>query len=88
MADKSYNVQALQGLPVDDMEVVEFNSLPREVAYTPKINDAMLDMVHKENFEFYMEEGMDEKEAKAKADMNKMNAMKDIKVLMAKKGML
>ena len=89
MADnKSYNHLALRGAPVDDMEFVERFNLDPAVAYTPKINDAMLDLVHKENMEHFMETGMSEKESQMKADANKMDAMKGIREMLAKKGML
>lgn len=85
---KSYNHLALRGAPVDDMEFVERFNLPVEVAYTNKINDVMLDMVHKDNMDHFLEQGMSEKESKMKADANKMDAMKGIREMLAKKGML
>ena len=89
MADKkSYNHLALKGAPVDDMEFVEKFNLDPSVAYSNKINEAMLDMVHKENFEHFMEGGMSEKDAQMKADANKMDAMKGLKEMLAKKGMM
>ena len=77
---KSYNYLALRGAGVDDMEFVEQFSLDPAVAYTPKINDAMLDITYQQN----IDAGVDEK----KAMKNKMDAARDIKELLAKNGML
>ena len=46
---KSYNVLALRGAGVDDMEYVEQFGLDPSVAYTPKINDIMLEMTEAQN---------------------------------------
>lgn len=85
---KSYNYLALRGAGVDDMEFVEQFNLDPKIAYTPKINDVMLEMTRAENEQFYREEGMTEKEAAQKAMKNMNDAAKDLKVLMAKNGML
>ena len=77
---KSYNIMALRGAKIDDMEYVDMFQLPKEIAYTPAINTAMLDMSYQEN----IEAGIPEEKAKA----NKMAAEKNIKHLLAKKGML
>ena len=77
---KSYNYLALRGAGVDDMEFVEQFSLDPELAYTPKINDAMLDITMKQN----IDAGMDEEEAKK----SRSKAARDIKELLAKNGML
>ena len=77
---KSYNYLALRGAGVDDMEFVEENGLDPSLAYTPKINDAMLDIVYDQN----IKAGIEEKKAKA----NRAKAARDIKELLAKNGML
>ena len=41
---KSFNYLALRGAGVDDMEFVEQFGLDASVAYTDKINEAMLDI--------------------------------------------
>ncbi len=79
-SSRNYNYLALRGAPVDDMEFVEQFQLDKSVAYTPKINEAMLDITYNQN----LEAGVDEETAK----MNKMNAEKDIKELLAKNGLL
>ena len=89
MADKkSYNHLALRGAPVDDMEFVEHLGLDPEVAYTPKINQVMLDRNEQMNIETLIEEGMDAESAASKAAQTKENAWKDLKILLAKNGML
>ena len=85
---KSYNYLALRGAGVDDMEFVEQFGLDPAVAYTPRINEVMLERTHKEQLDIFLDEGMELKDAQARADMNKANAARDLKELMAKKGML
>lgn len=81
MADhKSFNYLALRGAPVDDMEFVEQFGLDPALAYTDKINDAMLQMTYDQNLASGMEEDV--------AKRNMMNARKDLNEMLAKKGML
>lgn len=81
MADnKNFNYLALRGAPVDDMEFVEQFGLSPDVAYTDKINDAMLDLTYDQN----IAGGMDQEEAMSA----KMNSRKDINMMLAGKGML
>jgi len=81
MADKkSFNYLALRGAPVDDMEFVEENGLDPSIAYTDKINDAMLQIVYDQN----IAAGVPEETAKE----NMANARKDLNLLLASKGML
>ena len=81
MADKkNFNYLALKGAPVDDMEFVEQFNLDPSLAYTHKLNEAMLNLTYDQN----IASGIDEETAMT----NKMNAMKDIKVMLASKGML
>ena len=77
---KSYNYLALRGAGVDDMEFVEQFSLDPSVAYTPKINDAMLDITYNQN----LEAGVPQETAME----NRKNAARDIKELLAKNGMM
>ena len=77
---KSYNYLALRGAGVDDMEYVEQFGLDPNIAYTPKINDAMLDITYQQN----IDAGVDE----ATANKNRADAQRDIKELLAKNGML
>ena len=79
-SSRNYNYLALRGAGVDDMEFVEQFNLGPALAYTPALNEAMLDMTMKQN----IEDGMDEKEAmRVRSD-----AARDLKELMAKNGML
>ena len=75
---KSYNVLALRGAAVDDMEYVETYNLDPAVAYTPKINDVMLDRIYADNLKFYRDEGHEESVARARAKENMMIARRDI----------
>ena len=80
MTNKNYNYLALRGGPVDDMEYVETLGLDPSVAYTPAINDVMLDLTMQQN----IDAGMDEAEAKKK----RSTAERNIKKLLAQNGML
>ena len=77
---KNYNILALRGGAVDDMEYVETFGLDPTLAYTPKLNDAMLMQSMKEN----IDAGMDEAEARKKMDVH----ARGIKKLLAQNGML
>lgn len=77
---KSYNYLALRGAQVDDMEFVEQFGLDPSLAYTPKLNDAMLNQSMQDN----IDAGMDEAEARQKRDLH----AKGIKKLLAQNGML
>jgi len=77
---KSFNYLALRGANVDDMEFVEQYGLDPSVAYTDKINDAMLDITYDQN----IASGV----SKEQAAENRANARKDLNSLLASKGML
>jgi hypothetical protein len=79
---KNYNALALRGADVDDMDYVEQFGLDPELAYTPKINDAMLDKVYEDNLNFYRAQGMPEKDAIGKASDNRAIAKVGINKLM------
>ena len=79
-SSRNYNYLALRGSGVDDMEFVDTFSLDPNLAYTPGINDAMLDLTMKQN----MDAGMSEKKAKEE----RAAAASNIKKLLAQKGML
>lgn len=82
--NKNYNVLALRGVDMDDMEYVEEFGLDPKVAYTPAINDAMLDKMYQQNMEYYRREGFDEKEAVKQADRYRAAAKDTINKLTAK----
>lgn len=77
---KSYNYLALRGAGVDDMEFVENFNLDPSVAYTPRINEVMLDLTYQQN----IDSGIDQNQAMD----NRRQAERDIKELLAKNGML
>lgn len=81
MTTSSHNYIALRGGEVDDMEFVEEYGVPKEYAYTRKLNDFMLDLLQTKNEQFYMSEGKDEDEAKSLARNQRMKAEKDIDAL-------
>ncbi len=75
-----YNILALRGADIKDKEYVEMYNLDPEIANTPKINDAMLDLVYNEN----MANGVTEQ----RSNELRSNAEREIKILLAKKGLL
>lgn len=56
---KNYNQLALRGQQVDDMEYVDQFKLDPKLAYTPELNDAMLDKAFQDN----ISAGMSQKDA-------------------------
>jgi|TARA_R110002167_G_scaffold321664_2_gene527546 hypothetical protein len=75
-----YNALALKGVDIKDQEYVAMYNLDPKVANTPEINERMLDIVEKDN----IKSGVDPKRVKEL----RLNAEKDIKILLAKKGLL
>jgi len=80
----NFNVLALQGADIDDMEYIEQFNLDPKLAYTPGINDAMLDSVRQENLAFFRSEGATEKVALSKANEYHSKAKASIKQLLNK----
>jgi hypothetical protein len=61
---KSHNI--VNG--IDDMEYVEMFKLDPALAYTPEINDAILDKVWEENYAAALADGSSTEDAKLEAD--------------------
>jgi len=77
---KNYNIMALRGAQLDDMEYVETFGLDPSLAYTPALNDAMLDVAYQQNIDSGMEE--------SKAKQIKTDHARGVKRLLAANGML
>ena len=71
---------ALRGASIDDMEYVETFGLDPALAYTPALNDEMLQVVMQQN----IDAGMEESEAIKERDTHAQG----IKRLLAENGML
>ena len=56
--EDNHNYLALRGADVDDMEFVEEFGVPKEYAYTKKLNDWMLDHQQTKNEQFFTSEGL------------------------------
>tara|TARA_B110000259_G_C13997593_1_gene395016 strand:- start:125 stop:391 length:267 start_codon:yes stop_codon:yes gene_type:complete len=78
----NFNVLALQGADIDDMEYIEQFKLDPKLAYTPGINDAMLDTVRDGNLEFFRSEGNTEKDSLRMANEYHSSAKAMIKRLL------
>ena len=79
---KHYNIFALQGQETTDQEVCNSLGLPQSLANTPQLNDAAIKKMHRENYEGYRSQGMNEADAMAKADEHASAARKRIDDLM------
>lgn len=81
MTDKqSFNITGL-----DDMEYVDLYGLDPAVAYTPAINDAILDAQRTLNQQGYQSDGKSEKEAAAMAQEDFKRASHTVKKNLAKR---
>jgi hypothetical protein len=78
---KDYNRLALQGIKFSDNDFGETFNLDPEILNTPKINDAMLDLMYDKNVKGFMEEGMPEGKAKAEAGRLRAETRKEIEAL-------
>jgi len=84
---KSYNIMRHDG--IDDMEYVEELGLDPALAYTPEINEAIIEHVAAENFAGYIAQGMEPERAEAMANdlANKARAtVKEAQPILNKKG--
>jgi len=80
---KHYNIFALQGDPdVTDQEVCETLGIDPSLANTPKINDAAIDKMYRENYNGYIEKGMSESDALEMAHQKATAARNQVKNLM------
>ena len=81
--NKNYNAQALRGIAIDDMEFVKTFNLDPALAYTPKLNEVMLDRMYADNVQsFQAFEGLKEADAKREAGRLRAEAKKEINRLM------
>lgn len=83
MSKKNYNVLALRGFQMDDMEYIKQFNLDPNLAYTPKLNDFMLDKVYEENIKGLQDyHGLAEKDAKREAGRMRASAKRQIESLL------
>lgn len=59
--NKSHNIMRMEG--VDDMDYINELGLNPELAYTPEINEAILQSVAAANYQGYIEQGRSPEEA-------------------------
>lgn len=80
---------ALQGIEIDDADYVDEYGVPPELAYTPELNYWMLNHVYEQNVIYYMNsEGMEESAARRKAGEIRDQKRKEVRELMAQKGLI
>jgi len=63
---------------VDDMELVKMYSLDPSIAYTPGINNAIVNAQHKNTYDTLIKQGTPEREAKATASKARADANKRV----------
>lgn len=63
MENKSHNMMSGEG--IDDMDYVNELGLDPTLAYTPEINEAIINRIEANNFVEYVSQGYDEAQAKA-----------------------
>ena len=66
MKKESYNIMRHEG--IDDMEYVEELGLNPDLAYTPAINEAIIEHVSAENYAGYIAKGVDHDKANEMAN--------------------
>ena len=87
--NKNYNFMALQGIEIDDADYVDEYGVPPELAYTPELNYFLLNRVYEENIQDFMEEyNMSQPEAQKKAAAIRDQKRKEVRELMASRGLL
>jgi hypothetical protein len=79
---KNYNRLALQGIDIDDMEFVKQFDLDPAVAYTPRINEVMLNRMYSKNVRNLISVGHPEGKAKAEAGRMRAEAQQAIDALL------
>lgn len=83
-----YNMNALMGMDVTDEDYVKEYGVPAELAGTPALNDWMIEDTRRKNVNFWLDQGESEKVANQKANTAANAAKKNLKELMASKGLL
>jgi len=78
----NYNKEALQGIEIDDMEYVKHFKLNPNLAYTPQLNDAILNKVFKQNVDGFRQNGDSLNVAKTKAGRLRSDAKASIDSLL------
>jgi hypothetical protein len=80
---KHYNLFALQGdAQTTDQDVCETLGLDPRLANTPKINDAAIDKMYRDNYQGYLAQGMTESDALVMAHSKAQDARQAVKSAM------
>jgi len=83
MSKKNYNAMALRGIAVDDMEFVKQFGLDPALAYTPELNNTLLNRMYDLNVSsLQSESGLAEKDARREAGRMRANAKREIEGLL------
>jgi len=72
--NKSHNITP----DTDDMEYVDMMGLDPTLAYTPEINDAIIEHIYSTNVQHYIDQGDEEQTAKSKAGVHRKQAQATI----------
>ena len=80
MENTNYNWMSAAGLAdLDDMDIVNALGLDPELAYTPELNKAALQAAHKLSYQGYLEQGMDQKDARDLSNRDHQQVLDQIK---------
>jgi hypothetical protein len=84
----NYNMLALMGDDTTDEEYIQMYNLPLRLANTPEINEEILKAQYAENVQHHVDNGMQLREAEAKAGEVRSKSKNNLNRLMANKGLL
>jgi len=82
MQEKNYNRLALQGWKITDEEIIKKYNIDPIHANTPQINDEILNVIYKKDYETFKKDGLSEEEAARLAKDLKLEAEHEIKLLL------
>jgi gamma-glutamylcysteine synthetase len=81
---KNFNILSLKGLDFDDMEFIKQFNLNANLAYTPELNEAILERAYSDNVKSLIDAGEKENNAKMKAGRERAVARREIEALLKK----
>ena len=84
----NYNFMALQGIDIDDEEYAKEFGAPPNLAYTPELNNWMLNYAFDRDVQELKKAGLTESEAIARANKSRDASRAEIRQMVAERGLL
>jgi len=81
MENKNYNRLALLGWDIDDLEIVKEYELDESIAYTPRINEEVINFNYQRNYIEYQRLGLPDDEAQRRAEEIRQSDFQEINLL-------